>query len=167
MRPHGQIVRYNPFPRDIGRWETLVVPVEKRVNPLTGKMMLEPQLRDSIPEGFTVIERTPPRHVAGIGRSATAPMVLTLRQRLASLEPLRPLPLIKISSMQQQKQVADSDKQSKHESLLGSCSTRGAPIASNDRCFHIMDSSIHPLLSPSTLTTRLVSLKRLGSKRSR
>uniref|UniRef100_A0A6U5MPP3 Uncharacterized protein n=3 Tax=Grammatophora oceanica TaxID=210454 RepID=A0A6U5MPP3_9STRA len=95
-------------------------------------MLLAPQLRDSIPEGFTVIERTPRNHVADIGRSATSPMFLAMRQRLASLEPLRPLPLVKIS-MQQQKQVPDGgDKKQvsrRKARMRAYYSTDGATIA--------------------------------------
>ena len=42
-------------------------------------LLSEPQLRDSIAEGFTMIERTPRNHMAGIGRSATVPVVLSTR----------------------------------------------------------------------------------------
>lgn len=64
-------------------------------NPITGIMCLKPTRGDVIPEGYTVLERTPRNFVADLSaKTADHPMFLAYRQRLENLECLRPLPLV-------------------------------------------------------------------------
>ena len=63
-------------------------------NPLTAILPLVPSAQESVPEGYTVLERTPRNYVADINHGAGPALFLAFRQRLANLEPLRPLPLV-------------------------------------------------------------------------
>lgn len=64
-------------------------------NPITGIMCLKPLQGDVIPEGYTVLERTPRNFVADMSaKTAEHPVFLAYRQRLENLECLRPLPLV-------------------------------------------------------------------------
>jgi hypothetical protein len=63
-------------------------------NPITGILCLKPNRGDVIPEGYTVLERTPRNFVADMSAKTCDPMFLAFRQRLENLECLRPLPLV-------------------------------------------------------------------------
>ena len=64
-------------------------------NPITGILCLRPTRGDVIPEGYTVVERTPRNFVADMSaKTGDHPMFLAYRQRLENLECLRPLPLV-------------------------------------------------------------------------
>jgi hypothetical protein len=64
-------------------------------NPITGMLCLKPTRGDLIPEGYTVLERTPRNFVADMtAKTCEHPMFLAYRQRLENLECLRPLPLV-------------------------------------------------------------------------
>lgn len=64
-------------------------------NPITGILCLRPTRGDVIPEGYTVVERTPRNFVADMSaKPCDHPMFLAYRQRLENLECLRPLPLV-------------------------------------------------------------------------
>jgi hypothetical protein len=113
-------------------------------NPITGIIPLQPSKREPIPEGYTVLERTPRNFVATIN-TAGAPVFLAFRQRLANLEPLRPLPLV----LSVHKNVSSTRK------LNAYYCTGGTIVESKVGRFHIMDRSTHSLLSPSSVRNRL------------
>ena len=131
-------------------------------NPLTGLLPLLPHCGESIPSGYTVVERTPRNHVAHLSAATSttsaggsssmalsnAPIFLAYRQRLANLECLRPLPLVWSVHEQQQKQ----DQAPRLHSYY---STGGTVVASSVGRFHILDRSTHSLLSPSSVSNRL------------
>lgn len=117
-------------------------------NPLTGLLPLFPSSRESIPEGYTVLERTPRNFVASVC-AANVPIFLAYRQRLANLELLRPAPLVK--------SVLHSD--SNITRLESYYCTGGTVVASRVGRFHIMDRSTHSLLSPSSINHRLALIE--------
>jgi hypothetical protein len=136
-------------------------------NPLTGIFPLQPLNSETIPEGYTVMERTPRNHVADINTGAGAPVFLAFRQRLASLETLRPLPLV--LSVHSANPFDNNDdpsnahvslhrrmrRSSKKKRLRAYYCTGGTIVASEVGRFHIMDRSTHALLSPSSISHRL------------
>ena len=113
-------------------------------NPLTGLIPLQPSEREPIPEGYTVMERTPRNFVANI-HTAGAPVFLAYRQRLANLETLRPLPLV----------ISLQRSTSSHPRLQAYYCTGGTIVQSKVGRFHIMDRSTHRLLSPNSFSNRL------------
>jgi hypothetical protein len=113
-------------------------------NPITGIVSLQPSKREPIPEGYTVMERTPRNHVANI-TTTRAPVFLAFRQRLANLEPLRPLPLV----------ISVHNAASSTKRLQSYYCTGGTVVDSKVGRFHIMDRSTHSLLSPSSVSNRL------------
>jgi hypothetical protein len=113
-------------------------------NPVTGIIPLQPSKREPIPEGYTVMERTPRNHVANI-TPTRAPVFLAFRQRLANLEPLRPLPLV----------ISVHNAASSTRRLQSYYCTGGTVVDSRVGRFHIMDRSTHSLLSPSSISNRL------------
>jgi hypothetical protein len=113
-------------------------------NPITGILPLLPSKQESIPEGYTVIERTPRNHVASI-QTSSCQIFLAYRQRLAILEALRPLPLVM--------SVRNSSLSTKK--LTAYYCTGGTIVESRVGRFHIMDRSTHTLLSPSSISNRL------------
>ncbi|KAG7348441.1 transport protein SEC7 related protein [Nitzschia inconspicua] len=113
-------------------------------NPITGIVPLYPSRRESIPEGYTVIERTPRNFIAQISVS-NVPVFLAYRQRLANLELLRPLPLI----------MSVYNGGSVNRKLNAYYSTGGTVVESRVGRFHIFDRSTHSLLSPSSIKNRL------------
>ena len=132
-------------------------------NPLTGLLPLTPQNGETIPVGFTVVERSPRNHVAHLSifsssadtetssmAVADSPVFLAYRQRLATLECLRPLPLV--MSVQATK---GKDKMGSSPRLASYYCTGGTVVASSVGRFHILDRSTHSLLSPSSVTNRL------------
>lgn len=140
-------------------------------NPITGVLPLQPSNDELIPEGYTVLERTPRNHVADINSKAGQPVFLAFRQRLASLEPLRPLPLLlsvyhdaMLRSMPEefsdrgnpQKRLRAVFRRSRLQAYY--C-TGGTVVGSEVGRFHIMDRSTHPLLSPSSVTNRLTLIE--------
>ena len=75
-------------------------------NPITGIKCLKPTRGDIIPEGYTVLERTPRNFVADMyAKTCDHPTFLAYRQRLENLECLRPLPLV-LSVLQSRSDVA-------------------------------------------------------------
>jgi hypothetical protein len=136
-------------------------------NPITGIFPLQPLNHETIPEGYTVIERTPRNHVADINTNAGAPVFLAFRQRLASLEPLRPLPLVlsvhsanpfdnlEGSATGQGSFEKRMRPSSRKKRLSAYYCTGGTIVASEVGRFHIMDRTTHSLLSPSSITHRL------------
>ena len=117
-------------------------------NPLTGIMPLFPTSHESIPEGYTVLERTP-RNFAASFRPTNLPVFLAYRQRLANLELLRPSPLVK----------SVFNKGSKTTRLEAYYCTGGTVVDSRVGRFHIMDRSTHSLLSPSSIKHRLALIE--------
>ena len=117
-------------------------------NPLTGILPLFPSSRELVPEGYTVLERTP-RNFAASVRAANAPIFLAYRQRLANLELLRPAPLVK--------SVLNGN--SNITRLEAYYCTGGTVVASRVGRFHIMDRSTHSLLSPSSIKHRLALIE--------
>ena len=135
-------------------------------NPITGIFPLQPLNHETIPEGYTVIERTPRNHVADINTNAGAPVFLAFRQRLALLEPLRPLPLVlSVHSANPFDNLDDAPpngslsrrmrRSSRKKRLSSYYCTGGTIVSSEVGRFHIMDRSTHSLLSPSSITHRL------------
>jgi hypothetical protein len=117
-------------------------------NPLTGVLPLFPSSCESVPEGYTVLERTPRNFVARIG-ATNVPIFLAYRQRLANLEILRPSPFVN--------SVLDED--SNVTRLESYYCTGGTVVASRVGRFHIMDRSTHSLLSPSSIKHRLALIE--------
>ena len=115
-------------------------------NPITGIIPLLPGKLEAIPDGFTVLERSPRNFVADINSGAGPPIFLAYRQRLTNLETLRPKPLLQIHS---QKLLDPS------ETLNGYFCTGGTVIKGKVGDLHIMDRSTHTMLSPSSVTNRL------------
>lgn len=137
-------------------------------NPITGIIPLQPSNHEPIPDGFTVLERTPRNHVANINQGKDSnPIFLAFRQRLASLEPLRPLPLL--LSVYNDMMTSDvpsriaaspkSPKGSSRKSLRAYYCTGGTVVSSKVGKFHIMDRSTHSLLSPTSLLNRLALIQ--------
>jgi len=117
-------------------------------NPLTGIIPLFPASRDLVPEGYTVLERTPRNFVASVCAPST-PIFLAYRQRLANLEMLRPAPFVK--------SVLNGD--SNDTRLESYYCTGGTVVSSRVGRFHIMDRSTHSLLSPSSINHRLALIE--------
>eukprot|EP00536_Pseudo-nitzschia_multiseries_P011494 jgi/Psemu1/206004/e_gw1.394.36.1 len=113
-------------------------------NPLTGIIPLLPSTRELIPDGYTVLERTPRNFVATF-RASNGPIFLAYRQRLANLELLRPPPLV----------MSMLNGDSKVIRLESYYCTGGTVVKSKVGRFHIMDRSTHSLLSPSSINHRL------------
>lgn len=136
-------------------------------NPITGLFPLQPLNNETVPEGYTVMERTPRNHVADINTGAGAPVFLAFRQRLASLETLRPLPLVlSVHSANPFDNLDDPSgaqgsrqrrtrRSSRKKHLRAYYCTGGTIVASEVGRFHIMDRSTHSLLSPSSISHRL------------
>jgi hypothetical protein len=105
-------------------------------NPITGLLPLSTKQEQSenIPQGFTVLERTPRNFVASFG-----PYFWAYRQRLANLEALRPLPLTLLGNSQKK----------------GYYATGASVVECNVGRFHILDRSTHFLLSPKSVANRL------------
>ena len=152
-------------------------------NPLTAILPLVPSAQESVPEGYTVLERTPRNYVADINHGAGPALFLAFRQRLANLEPLRPLPLVLAvyySNLQLDSKAGDAAAAAGIAAACGLASapdrtrgklndgvvvwerrlrayycTGGTVVPSEVGKFHVMDRSTHPLLSPSSVTNRL------------
>eukprot|EP00980_Cylindrotheca_fusiformis_P029547 scaffold23505_cov119-Cylindrotheca_fusiformis.AAC.6 len=112
-------------------------------NPITGLLPLLPQKGEHIPQGYTVLEKTPRNFLAGIS-TCSSTVFLAFRQRLSNLEPLRPLPLV-ISAQNRQN----------NRNLNAYYCTGGTVVDSRVGRFHIMDRSTHSLLSPKSISNRL------------
>lgn len=112
-------------------------------NPITGVTCLRPSKGDLIPEGYTVLERTPRNFVADLAAKIEQPLFLAYRQRLENLECLRPWPLVL--------SVLDS----KPNELKAYYSTGGTVVPSDVGRYHIMDRSTHILMSTSSAKSRL------------
>eukprot|EP00934_Nitzschia_sp_Nitz4_P009320 Nitzschia sp. Nitz4//scaffold129_size63868//7961//13582//NITZ4_006194-RA/size63868-processed-gene-0.27-mRNA-1//1//CDS//3329534890//9310//frame0 len=113
-------------------------------NPITSILPLLPSKRESIPEGFTVLEHTPRNHVASI-QTQSSMVFLAYRQRLANLEVLRPLPLV----------MSVHSNSATASILTAYYCTGGTVVESRVGRFHVMDRSTHSLLSPSSINNRL------------
>ena len=120
-------------------------------NPITGIIPLQPGRTESIPDGYTVLERTPRSFVADINCGAGSPLFLAFRQRLSNLETLRPQPLLR-SQM-----IGPTNT-----SLQGYFCTGGTVVKSQVGGLHIMDRSTHTMLSPSSVTNRLQLIQTSG-----
>lgn len=134
-------------------------------NPVTGLVPLVPAAAESIPTGYTVVERTPRNFVASLTGTPTGEAVfLAYRQRLANLETLRPLPLVQsvvteqkiTNGHQKSSDAAIADKKADRRiSLTAYYCTGGSVVESDVGRFHIMDRTTHSLLSPSSVANRL------------
>lgn len=143
-------------------------------NPITGIIPLQPSNHEPIPEGYTVLERTPRNFVADINAKSGSPVFLAFRQRLANLEPLRPLPLVlSVHSADPFGAVGAADNKSRRNSttslnprkrLHAYYCTGGTVVVSDVGRFHIMDRTTHSLLSPSSIANRM-SLIELSRRR--
>ncbi len=117
-------------------------------NPITGILPLFPSSRESVPEGYTVLERTPRNFIANL-RATNGPFFLAYRQRLANLELLRPAPLVQ----------SVLNKTTNITKLEAYYCTGGTVVSSKVGRFHIMDRSTHSLLSPNTIKHRLALIE--------
>lgn len=124
-------------------------------NPITGIMPLLPNESESVPDGYTVLERTPRNFVADVNSGAGPPVFLAFRQRLSNLETLRPPQLI-LPHIQNLNQNSSSREKS---TLQAYYCTGGTTVESDVGIYHIMDRSTHTMLSPSSVTTRLTLIQ--------
>jgi len=126
-------------------------------NPLTGLTCLQPSKGDVIPEGFTVLEKTPRNFLADLTANSDQPLFLAYRQRLENLECLRPLPLV-LSVLQSKQDLVRKE-------LKAYYCTGGTVVASDVGRLHIMDRSTHNILSSSSAQSRLnlIQMAREGS----
>jgi hypothetical protein len=113
-------------------------------NPITGLIPLLPKKGEHVPQGYTVLERTPRNFVAGISTSSSK-VFLAYRQRLSNLELLRPLPLV----------MSVHSRSTSGRRLNAYYCTGGTVVDSRVGRFHIMDRSTHSLLSPKSVSNRL------------
>jgi len=134
-------------------------------NPITGLIPLEPSSNELVPEGYTVLEKTPRNFSADINSKAGPAIFLAFRQRLANLETLRPLPLI-LSVHYNKVQSDYDDGESKVSSLQAYYCTGGTVVSSDVGRLHVMDRSTHALVSPSSVTNRLHMIEESRFKRS-
>jgi hypothetical protein len=118
-------------------------------NPLTGLLPLSVDHQEPVPTGWTVVERTPRGHVARLSSSSDMLCFLAYRQRLCSLEALRPLPL-----------MLDLSVRGKHE--MDVYYGTGGTVVRDDAIgrFHVLDRSTHSLLSSSSVSHRLQLIER-------
>jgi len=116
-------------------------------NPITGIMCLRPSKGDLIPEGYTVLERTPRNFLADMAAKSEQPLFLAYRQRLENLECLRPLPLVL--------SILHSRPDAGRKELKAYYCTGGAIVPSDVGRYHIMDRSTHTLMSSSSAQSRL------------
>ena len=164
-------------PADIGTKERVYICFRRsrEGNPLTGIVQLCPGHGEAVPEGFTVIERTPRNFVADLNQGVTDnPLFLAIRQRLANLEALRPLPLV--LAVQRKSMDEDSIYRGMQDNpmtsttteesfeLKGYYSTSGAVTPALVGRFHVLDRSTHTLLSPSSVTNRLALINKSREK---
>ena len=126
-------------------------------NPLTGLTCLQPSKGDVIPEGYTVLEKTPRNFLADMTANSDLPLFLAYRQRLENLECLRPLPLV-LSVLQSKQDLCRKE-------LKAYYCTGGTVVASDVGRLHIMDRSTHNILSSSSAQSRLnlIQMAREGS----
>ncbi len=138
-------------------------------NPVTGLIPLQPSSNEAIPEGYTVIERSPRNFVADINSKAGVPVFLAFRQRLANLETLRPLPLVLSIHCAQNlpKSPVPKGKGRKRKGLRlqSYYCTGGTVVPAEVGRYHVMDRSTHPLISPSSVSNRLTLIHASRVKR--
>ena len=138
-------------------------------NPITGMIPLQPSNNESVPEGYTVLERSPRNFVADINSKAGPPLFLAFRQRLANLETLRPLPLVlsvHYANSDHSTTPASRKGRKKRMRLKAYYCTGGTVVPSEVGKYHIMDRSTHPLISPSSVTNRLSLIQASRNKNS-
>ena len=116
-------------------------------NPITGLICLRPSKGDVIPEGYTVLERTPRNYLADMAAKTDQPLFLAYRQRLENLECLRPLPLVL--------SVLHSRPDAGRKELKAYFCTGGTVVSSDVGRYHIMDRTTHTLMSSSSAQSRL------------
>ena len=119
-------------------------------NPIVGILPLLPSEMECIPDGYTVIEKSPRNYAANINEGAGPPIFLAVRQRLSNLEILRPLPLLQFQVSK------DQESPSKRNRMHGYYATGGTVVPSSKvGLLHIMDRMGHHYLSPSSMATRM------------
>jgi len=116
-------------------------------NPITGITCLRPTRGDIIPDGYTVLERTPRNFLADLAAKSDQPIFLAYRQRLENLECLRPLPLVL--------SVLHSRPDAGRKELKAYYCTGGTVVSSDVGKYHIMDRTTHTLMSSSSAQSRL------------
>lgn len=124
-------------------------------NPITGLIPLQPSNQEAVPEGYTVLERSPRNFVADINSKAGPPLFLAFRQRLANLETLRPLPMVLSVHYANMRNLPKTNGEEKSKRLKAYYCTGGTVVPSDVGKYHVMDRSTHPLISPSSVTNRL------------
>lgn len=132
-------------------------------NPITGLIPLHPSNNEPIPEGYTVLERSPRNFIADINSKAGPSIFLAFRQRLANLETLRPLTLVLSVHYSQARQI--NEKKMKPKLKAYYC-TGGTVVPADVGNYHVMDRSTHPLISPSSVSNRLSLIQASRTKNS-
>ncbi|KAL7550350.1 hypothetical protein ACHAWF_013593 [Thalassiosira exigua] len=127
-------------------------------NPITGVTCLRPSKGDIVPEGYTVLERSPRNYLADMAAKSEQPLFLAYRQRLENLECLRPFPLVS--------SVLNSRTDAGRRELKAYYCTGGSVVPSEVGRYHVMDRSTHSLLSSSSAQSRLnlIQSSRNGSE---
>ena len=150
MENHGK-------PVDIGLAERsfLCFRRSREGNPITGVIPLSPSAAETVPSGFTVLEKTPRNYVASIQEKPGQAVFLAYQQRLANLETLRPLPLLMSVLVGRSERSTKYDDDLDASTLEAFYATSGTIVHAEVGRFHIMDRSTHSLLSPSSISNRL------------
>ena len=127
-------------------------------NPITGIIPLLPNRREYVPEGYTVLERTPRNHTADLNARGTGhPVFLSFRQRLATLEVLRPLPLI----IAQNDQVDWTGSEWRAASEGGLCAyycTGGTTVSGDAGNWHLMERNRNTWLGPKNANDKVFTV---------
>ncbi|GAX23930.1 hypothetical protein FisN_20Hu138 [Fistulifera solaris] len=134
-------------------------------NPLTDIVPLIPRWGEAVPSGYTVVEKSPQSHTASFStvisdvtraglsqrearKNIKIAVFLAYRQRLTSLECLRPHPLL--TAIQQKRK--GQNEANTLESYFG---TGGTVVSSSVGRYHILDRSTHELLGTMSVKHRL------------
>eukprot|EP00977_Amphora_coffeiformis_P013095 scaffold3361_cov166-Amphora_coffeaeformis.AAC.6 len=149
-------------PADIGLSERafLCFRRSREGNPITSLIPLSPSAAESVPTGFTVLEKSPRNFSASIQEKPGRAIFFGYQQRLANLETLRPLPLLMSvlvcrSSPKVSSRSKREDDESEVDKLEAFYATGGTIVPAKVGRFHIMDRTTHSLLSPSSISNRL------------
>lgn len=160
---HPELKENMGMPTDIGLSERafLCFRRSREGNPITSLIPLSPSAAaESVPTGFTVLEKSPRNFSASIEEKPGQPVFFGYQQRLANLETLRPLPLlmsvlVRQSSPKSDKRPKKHDDETKVDKLEAFYATGGTIVPARVGRFHIMDRTTHSLLSPSSISNRL------------
>ncbi|GKY94527.1 hypothetical protein MPSEU_000418400 [Mayamaea pseudoterrestris] len=159
------VARKDGVPANVGRCSGkrcyLVFRRSREGNPLTGLSLLLPP--ETVPTGYTVVERTPRNRVASLTGTNGQQLFLAYRQRLANLEVLRPMPLLRTVQPKAGADFTDETDDDEGDcyysdsakQLRAYYATGATIVSSNVGRLHIMDRSTHSLQSPGSVASRL------------